>query len=90
MRQRKQAQIEKYVIRENTTRIHYNYRVGDQSTTIKKSAYKYKTLFKGPYEKFQTLTNRTVTLRTGAVTTRINICRIKPYNNSNIELRGPI
>ena len=32
----------------------------------------------GPYEKFQTWKNGTVTLRVGAFTKRVNIYRIKP------------
>ena len=50
-----------------------------------KSAYKYETPFKGPYKNFHTWANRNVTLRTVAVTTRINIRDIKPYNNQIIE-----
>ena len=81
IRQRKQAQIDKDAICENTTIIYHNYRVGDKVMTKTKSAYKYKTPFKGPYEIFCTWTKRTVTLHTVAVTTRINIHNIKPYNN---------
>ena len=44
-----------------------------------KAAYKYKTPFKGPFEIFQTGTKGSFTLRTGAVTARVNIGRIKPY-----------
>ena len=49
IRQRKKSQIDKYVIRENTTRIDHYYRVGDKLMTKTKSAYKYENLFKGPY-----------------------------------------
>ena len=44
-----------------------------------KSAYKYKTIFIGPYKTFQTCKNGTVTFRVVAVTMRINIRYIKPY-----------
>ena len=64
IRHRKQVQINKDVIREKTTRIDHNYRVGDKVMTGTKSAYKYKTLFKGPYENFRIWTNGTVTLQT--------------------------
>ena len=84
IRQRKQVQIDKDVIRENTTRIDYDYRVRDQVMIRNKSAYKCEKMFKGPYENFQTWTNRTVTLQTGVVTTRLNIRQIKPYTNHNI------
>ena len=81
----KKAQIDKYVIRENTTGINRNYRVGNKLMTITKSSYKYKTLFRGPYENFHTRTNGTFTLKMGAVTTRINIRNIKPYINPIVE-----
>ena len=44
--QRKQAQIDKYVIHENNTRIDNDYRVGGKSMKLTKSDYKYKTLVK--------------------------------------------
>ena len=50
IRQRKHAQIDKDVIRENTTIIDHNYRVGDKVMTLTQSEYKYKTLFRGMYE----------------------------------------
>ena len=46
--QHKQAQIEKYTIRENSTRIDHNYRVGNKFMIRNNSAYKYKTPFKVP------------------------------------------
>ena len=48
-------------------------------------AYKYKTPFQGPYEIVQKWTNGTVTKRTSAVTARINIHRIKPYHNPDLD-----
>ena len=83
--QHKQPQINKDIIRENTTIIDHDYREGDTVTTTNMSAYKYKTPFKGPYEIVQTWTNGIVTLRMGAVTTRINIRHIKPYNDTYVE-----
>ena len=85
LRQRKQAQIDKDVIFENTTRVNNNYIVKDKVITLTKSVYKYKTPFRGPYEIYHTWTNVTVTLRMGAVKMRINICNIKPYNNQIVE-----
>ena len=52
---------------------------------LKKKPYKYETPFRGPYENFQTWTNGTFTLQMGAVTTRIQITRIKPYKETNKE-----
>ena len=80
------GQIEKDVMYENSTRIDYDYRVGDQAMIGNTSAYKDETPFKGLHEIIQTWTNRTATLRTGAVTTKSNICRIKPYNNNAEEV----
>ena len=48
-------------------------------------AYKYETLFQGLYEIIQTWMNGTVTIQTGAVTARLNIHRLKPYNNPEVE-----
>ena len=42
--------INKDVDRENTTRIDYDYRVGDKVMKNTRSAYKHKTLFRGPYK----------------------------------------
>ena len=82
IRQHKQTQINKDVARESTTIIDHDYRVGDKVTTKNRSAYKYETPFRGIV---QTWTNGTVTLRTGAVTHRVNIRNIKPYNDADIE-----
>ena len=54
------------------------------------STYKYETPFKGPYENFHTWGKKTVTLRTGSVTTRINIRNIKPYNTPIVEGWDPL
>ena len=82
---RKQTQINKDVTRERTTRIDHDYRVGDKFMTKNRSAYTYETPFRRLYEIFQTWTNGTVTLRMGAVSHRINIRNIKPYNYADVE-----
>ena len=79
MRHLKQVQIEKDLIRKNSNIIDHHYRVGYQVIIQSKRAFKYETPFRGPYEHFQMWTNVTVTLRTGAVTTGVNIHQIKPY-----------
>ena len=83
--QRKQTQIEKDVIRENSTRIDYNYNIEDKFMVIINQAYKYKTLFQVPYVIAQTWANKNVTIRTGAVIARINIRHIKPYHNPDLD-----
>ena len=50
-----------------------------------RSVYKYKTLFRGPYEVFQTWTNRTFTLRTEAVKNIVYTRNIKTYNDADVE-----
>ena len=57
--------------------------------TITKSAYRYETPYRVPYEIFKTWTNGTITLRMGAVTMRLNIRNIKPYNNPIVEGKYP-
>ena len=85
IRQQKQAQIEKGLICENSTRIDDDYNIGDKVMVRMNQYYKYKTLFQGPYEIIQVRTNRTVTIQTGAVTARLNIRFLKPYNNPEVE-----
>ena len=80
MRESKQEQIEKYVIRKNSTTIDHNYRVVDQVMIQRKTAFKYETPFRWPYGTVQTRKNGSATLRIVAVTVRVNILRIKPYN----------
>ena len=89
IRQRKQTQIDNDVIRENDNIIYHDYRVGDKVMTLTKSAYKYETPYRGPYKIVQTWKNGTVALRMGAVTMRLNICNIKPYNNLVVQGRDP-
>ena len=84
IRQRKQTQIKKDTSREYNTIIDHNYRLVDKVTTKIRSAYKYETLFRCPYEIFLIWKNGTVTLRTGVVTHIINIRNINPYNNADV------
>ena len=81
--------IDKDVICKNTTRIYHNYRVWDKVMTLTKSAYKYDTPFKVLYEIVQTWKNVTVSVVMGAVTMRINIRNIEPYNTSIVEEQYP-
>ena len=79
IRQLKQAQTEKYLICESSTRIDHGYRVRDQIMIRNNKVYKYETLFKFLYKSFQMWKNRTITIQPGAVTYRMNIRHIKPY-----------
>ena len=89
IRQRKQTQIDNYVIHENTTRIDHDYRVGNKLMTRTKSVFKYENPYRGPYKISQTWTNGTVTLRMGEVTTIINIRNINHYNTLIVEGKYP-
>ena len=81
----KQSQMYKGFIHGNTTKINNKYIVGDIFLTKNRSSYKYKIPFYVPYENFQMRTNGIVTLQMGALTTRINIRHIKPYDNIDAE-----
>ena len=87
--QHKQTQKYNEVIQEYANRINYNYRLGDKVITLTMSVYKYRTPYRGPYEIVNTWKNGTVTLRIGAVTMRINIHNIKPYNTPMVEGQDP-
>ena len=65
IRHHKQAKINKDVICEKTIILDHHSRVGDKVMRKTKSAYIYKTLFKGTYEIVYTWTNRTVPIQTG-------------------------
>ena len=85
IRQRKQTQIDNYIIRKNDNRTDHDYRVGDKVITLTESEFKYKTPYRSSYKIVETWTNGTVTLRMGAETTRINTRNIKPYNAQIVE-----
>ena len=83
--QREKAQRDKYGICKKSTRTDHDYRVGDQILIRRKSEFKYKSSFQGPFKIVQTWTNGMVTLRVGAVSSRINTRYIKSYNTENTE-----
>ena len=57
IRHRKQAQIDKDVIRENSTIVEHDYIIGDWVMVREKEDFTYETPFKGLYEIVQTWTN---------------------------------
>ena len=85
--QRKQTQIDNDVNQENSNRIDHDLKVGDQVMTQTMSAYIYKTPYGCTYKIVQTWKSGTVTLIIGAVTMRINIRNINPYNTPNVQGR---
>ena len=78
IRQRKQAQINKYNSRKNRHRDYHDYKVGDTFILTKHTAYKYETPYKGPFLMTQCFTNGTVNLKCGTTQIKYNKCRIKP------------
>ena len=76
--QRKQAQIEKYVIRKNFKRIDYDYNIGNEVMFKRNHAYKYETPLQCTYENIQTWMNGTINIKMGAVTARLNLSCLKP------------
>ena len=83
--QRKKTQTEKDIIYENSAIIDHNYRVWFEVTIKRKSGFKHETTFQAPYEIVQMWKNGTVTLRVGAVTSRINTLCINPYSTENTQ-----
>ena len=64
--------------------IGYDYNTGDKAVVRRTMDYKYKIPFQGPYKIIQTWTNGTVTIKTVVVTSRLNIRRLKTYNNPEV------
>ena len=79
IRLRKQKIIDKNNKMENSKRKEHVYSVRDQVLFRNKRARKYERPYKGPYTITKVWENGTVTLRMGAVQTRVNIRWIKPY-----------
>jgi transposase InsO family protein len=80
---RKQDLIRKNTRIENSKRIPYQYRVGDQVMLENHRANKYEQPYKGPYLVMQVNDNGTVCLKMGAVTDTVNIRRIHPYRTTS-------
>ena len=78
IRQKNQAQINKYNICKNRHRFDHNYKVGDNAMLTNHTAYKYETWYKGPFVIRQCFTNGTVNLQCGAIQIKYNTRCIKP------------
>ena len=74
------AQIDEDVIREKSARIDNNCRVLYQMISVK-----IKNTVSRSVQSCSNVENSTLTLRVGAVTFKINILHIKPYNMVNAE-----
>ena len=83
LRERRQAQIDTNLRRENNTRRNFDYQVGGQVYEITKAknklSNKMHTFHRGPYTILQVHTNGTLTIqRTPTLTDRVNIRRLRP------------
>ena len=81
IRQRKQTQINTANLQENMQRIPHEYKVGDQ-VLLENYGIKAKLSppRKGPYNITNVYTNGTVRIQRGAVSERVNLRRLTPYN----------
>ena len=79
----RQQLVDSQLLKENSSRIKHNYKIGDQilKKMVLSLSDKLKPTFTGPYPIIQVHTNGTVTIRLrDNLTERINIQRIKPYH----------
>ena len=82
LRQRRQALIDKSLLRANAKRIDHDYQPGDQALKLATDTKKLDQRSLGPFPIERVHTNGTVVLRLNEhVTERINIRRIKPYRD---------
>jgi len=79
--QRKQERINENNLRENRTRLKYDYKVGEKVLLNKPGIRnKLSSPRTGPYVITKVYTNGTLTIRKGPVSQRVNIRRVTPYN----------
>ena len=64
---------------ENAKRVEYDYKVGDNVLLYTPNPHKMEQPREGPYPILQVHTNGTVTLEKGAVSQRLNIRQIVPF-----------
>jgi len=82
IQQRRQKEINRNNARENKRRIPHAYKVGDQVSKRRPGILpKLRRKREGPFEVIAVFDNGTVRIRRGAVTERLNIRRIQPYQD---------
>ncbi len=79
IKNRKQILINKNNKNENSKRVNYDYKVGDNVLLYTPNPHKMEQPREGPYPIIQVHTNGTVTLQKGAVSQRLNIRQIVPF-----------
>ena len=81
IKQKRQEEIDRNNVRENRDRIPHDYKIGEKVLLRKEGILrKLSAPREGPYKVTNVYNNGTVSLQKGAVTTRVNIHRITPYN----------
>ena len=73
IRQKKQTQINKDNIRKNRKQVNHLNNVGDKVMLVNLTAYKYETIYKGPFVIMRCFTNGAVSLQCGATQLAYNI-----------------
>ena len=77
---RRQNQVDKSNIRENSKRVDFDYRVGQKFLIIKDGIFrKAEDKNEGPYLITEVFSNRTVRIQRGSINERINIRRLHPF-----------
>lgn len=80
LQERRQKEIRRNNLRENSKRIPHTYQVGDKVTLDKPGILrKMSTPRRGPYNVERVFTNGTIRIRRRAVAERVNIRRVQPY-----------
>jgi len=79
--ERRQQQILRDNTRENSKRIPHEYKVGDKVSKTRPGIQpKLRRKRDGPYEVIAVYNNGTLRIRRGAITERVNITRLMPFN----------
>ena len=82
IQQRRQKEINRNNARENKSRVPHHYKVGDQVSKRRPGILpKLRRKREGPFEVIAVFDNGTVRIRRGAVSERLNIRRIQPYQD---------
>ena len=80
IKERKQKMIRAGNVRENCTRIPYDYKIGDKVLIKNKQSTKYgNTAYSGPYTVMSVNNNGTLRVRKGIVSDTFNIRNVHPY-----------
>ena len=65
--------------KENKTRQHHTYKVGDRVLMYNNQAQKYESIRNGPYTVLKVNTNGTLRIQRGPIEDTVNIRQLRPY-----------